>query len=150
MQSAAIARRTGWASQLPILEGVCKRVMLLTADCRHEASMLIRALDELTPEADDNLLAAELIREVRVHAEDLTLRLERPGEEAIHLRAAAARLCQTIAVLRRHAARSGPPSSESGDAAGEEGLCASQIAEASWRKPGAADEDGAMEKKAQS
>lgn len=52
-------------------------------------------------------LARGLAEEIRAHADDLALRLDHAGSDALTIRAAAARLGQTIACLRGELQRPG-------------------------------------------
>jgi len=88
---------------LQVLGVICERVMLDTDDRTTSLSALLPAIDALKEDGLPPLMAA-LVKEARAHASELAFRLEQPGIAPIHLRATAARLCQTVAVLRRHSA----------------------------------------------
>ncbi|MFZ5780930.1 MAG: hypothetical protein ACOY4R_12100 [Pseudomonadota bacterium] len=87
---------------LQVLRAICERVMLDADDRATSLSALLPAIDALREEDGRPPLLAALVKETRAHASELAFRLEQPGIAPIHLRATAARLCQTVAALRQH------------------------------------------------
>ena len=82
------------------LEAACQRVVLEpgAAAARNNLCRLlqINRCDTFRPGS----LARGLAEEAQAHGDDLALRLEQAGSDTVTIRAAATRLCQTLACLR--------------------------------------------------
>jgi hypothetical protein len=99
--AGATGRQRRLNESLEVLDRACQQIALRPHD---EAARLLLAMAvmsaELAPSIEDSALVRALTEEARAHSEDLAFRLERPGYDSIFIGAAAAKLRQTLAVLK--------------------------------------------------
>ena len=94
------ATRIGLERRLKALEASCQRLLLdpQDEDARNTACLLLQA--DLSRNFLPGSLSRGLAEEVRAHGDDLAMRLEAGAGDNLQIRAAAARLCQTLVFLR--------------------------------------------------
>ncbi|MBI2735123.1 MAG: hypothetical protein HYX38_00990 [Rhodospirillales bacterium] len=87
--------------QVTVLEAACHCLLLRPDDVPvREALARTIAASELSAASDDRAFVRSLVDEAQAHADSLAFRLEGTGYDCLCISAAAAMLCQTLALLK--------------------------------------------------